>query len=154
MICRNCNSRLPDTAHFCLNCGHVVEIPSTYGYGTYDAKKEKGRKFATASLVLGIFGIVFSFTFIVPLLALIFGIIGVSKSGGGKAVVGIVLGALGIALGILVVFFLMVSVAAFFFISDTMPPESSIQNVPHGFETTYPVPPPPMDGPVMYYTEF
>ncbi|MGV8876896.1 MAG: DUF4190 domain-containing protein [Rhodoglobus sp.] len=54
------------------------------------------RGFSITSLILGLCSILFGFTFLVPLGALIFGIIGIRRepAGRGMAIAGIVIGAL------------------------------------------------------------
>jgi Domain of unknown function (DUF4190) len=77
-----------------------------YPYPQPAPREESGK--AVAAMVLGILSVFFAWTFVAPLLALIFGIVslrdirrardhGVNKTGEGMAVTGIVLGAVFLA---------------------------------------------------------
>ncbi|MCU1345732.1 MAG: hypothetical protein JWL70_1998 [Acidimicrobiia bacterium] len=78
---------------------------SPYGGGPHGSGKAK------ASMILGIVGIFLCFTIIVPVLAIIFGVLGrkeVDRSQGaitgrGKAIAGLILGLIGLALGVLII---------------------------------------------------
>lgn len=120
MICKNCNSENPDNARFCRNCGQafydIKQQPeqTTYNYNytqIQPAPSSDGSGFSVAALVLGILGLLIPFSFIFPILALIFGIIGASKGGKkGCGIAGIVLGSIAIAIGILFIILVIISV--------------------------------------------
>jgi hypothetical protein len=96
--CPRCSSVSPITSNNCKSCG----MPFTMEGTTLEASGQSNG-FCVASLVLGIIGIPAGCTVITPLLAIIFGIIGlnqISKSGsesGGKgmAIAGIICGGIG-----------------------------------------------------------
>ena len=101
--CPRCNSISPITANNCKSCG----MPFTMEGTTLEAAGASNG-FCVAALVLGIIGIPAFCTVITPLLAIIFGIIGynqVSKGTGaggkGMAIAGIICGAIGTFLGIM-----------------------------------------------------
>jgi len=73
--------------------------------------KPEPRGFSVASMVLGLVSIVFGFTFVLPIAALIFGIIGMKRepAGRGMAIVGIIIG------GIDLLFWLLLGGAIFAF---------------------------------------
>jgi hypothetical protein len=101
--CSRCGSLSPITSNNCKSCG----MPFTMEGTTLEAGGASN-SFCVASLVLGIIGIPAGCTGIVPLLALIFGIVGYNQaskadgqSGGkGMAIAGIVLGAIGCMIAI------------------------------------------------------
>jgi DNA-directed RNA polymerase subunit RPC12/RpoP len=96
--CPRCSTISPITANNCKACG----MPFTMEGTTLEAAGASNG-FCVASLVLGIIGLPASCTFIVPLLAVVFGIIGYTQAakggneGGGKgmAIAGMVCGAFG-----------------------------------------------------------
>ena len=99
IICPRCNGISPISANNCKACG----MPFTMEGTTLEAAGTSNG-FCVASLVLGIIGLPAACTFITPLLAVIFGIIGfnqVVKNGGGEgggkgmAIAGIVCGVIG-----------------------------------------------------------
>jgi hypothetical protein len=97
-MCPRCGNASPITANNCKGCG----MPFTMEGTTLEAAGTSNG-LCVASLVLGIIGLPAAFCVILPILAVIFGIIGlgqVSKSGmegGGKgmAIAGIVCGVIG-----------------------------------------------------------
>jgi hypothetical protein len=97
--CPRCAAQSPITSNNCKSCG----MPFTMEGTTIEASGQSNG-FCVASLVLGIVGIPAGCTLIIPLLAVIFGIIGlmqISRSegeGGGRgmAIAGIVCGVLGL----------------------------------------------------------
>lgn len=99
--CPRCNSISAITANNCKSCG----MPFTMEGTTLEASGTSNG-FCVASLVLGIIGLPMGCTVVVPLLGIIFGIIGynqVSKSGvegGGKglAIAGIICGVIGLGI--------------------------------------------------------
>ena len=99
--CPRCGTANSITANNCKNCG----MPFTMEGTTLEAAGASNG-FAMASLVLGIIALPAFCTFIIPLLAVIFGIIGLqqtsgpnSDSGGrGLAIGGLVCGGIGMAL--------------------------------------------------------
>src|SRR4029079_12810347 len=97
--CPRCAALSPVTANNCKACG----MPFTMEGTTLEASGTSNG-FCVASLVLGIIGLPASCTVITPLLAVVFGIVGltqVSKQGGegaggkGMAIAGIVCGVIG-----------------------------------------------------------
>ena len=101
--CPRCDAPNTISGNNCKNCG----MPFTMEGTTIEAGGD-ANGFATASLVLGIVGLPMFCTGIVPLLALVFGLIalrqiGEGSAGKGQAWAGIVLG--GVSLVITVLFF-------------------------------------------------
>lgn len=102
--CPRCSSLSPITANNCRDCG----MPFTMEGTTLEASGTSNG-FCVASLVLGIIGIPASCTVITPLLAIIFGIIGLTQlsqsgaeSGGrGMAIAGIICGGVGLVITIM-----------------------------------------------------
>jgi DNA-directed RNA polymerase subunit RPC12/RpoP len=98
IVCPRCNGASPITANNCKACG----MPFTMEGTTLEAAGTSNG-FCVASLVLGIIGLPAACTFITPLLAVIFGIVGfnqVAKNGGegggkGMAIAGIICGVVG-----------------------------------------------------------
>lgn len=89
MFCSNCGARLNDTANFCTECGErvaqflVVEntpLAQQTPPASTAAQQDKGRKTATAALILGIVSMVLSLIF-APFIYSIFADISVSMSG-------------------------------------------------------------------------
>jgi DNA-directed RNA polymerase subunit RPC12/RpoP len=103
IVCPRCNGASPITANNCKACG----MPFTMEGTTLEAAGTSNG-FCVASLVLGIIGLPAACTFITPLLAVIFGIIGYNQvaktgaEGGGKgmAIAGIICGVIGCALAV------------------------------------------------------
>jgi hypothetical protein len=103
--CPRCATCSPIVSNNCRSCGmpFTMEGTTIEGSGTSNG-------FCVASLVLGIIGIPGSCTLILPVLALVFGIIGYSqvsrgndseKGGKGMAIAGMVCGAIGALVGII-----------------------------------------------------
>jgi DNA-directed RNA polymerase subunit RPC12/RpoP len=98
IVCPRCNGASPITANNCKACG----MPFTMEGTTLEAAGTSNG-FCVASLVLGIIGLPAACTFITPLLAVIFGVIGFNQvaktgtEGGGKgmAIAGIICGVVG-----------------------------------------------------------
>ncbi|HZZ43278.1 MAG TPA: DUF4190 domain-containing protein [Tepidisphaeraceae bacterium] len=107
IACPRCPATSPITANNCKACG----MPFTMEGTTVDATGS-ANGFCVASLVLGIIGLPASCTVITPLLAVIFGIIGLTQtskqgadsSGKGMAIAGIICGAIGCILAVLFIF--------------------------------------------------
>jgi len=103
--CPRCSGTSPITANNCKGCG----MPFTMEGTTLEAAGTSNG-FCVASLVLGIIGLPAACAIIPPVLAVIFGIIGynqVSKggeggSGKGMAIAGIICGAIGCLLGLVI----------------------------------------------------
>lgn len=116
MLCKNCGTLNDPNSNFCSSCGadlklsDVGETPNTSEsvYDTYNAvppypaqTPQDGKGFAIASLVLGIVSF-FCFAFIAGTLGIVFGVAAKNKGyKGGMATAGIVCGAIGIVLWIL-----------------------------------------------------
>jgi hypothetical protein len=106
--CPRCSSNSPITANNCKSCG----MPFTMEGTTLEAAGSSNG-FAVASLVLGIIGMPLGacIPFLVPALALTFGIIGfnqISKSnseGGGRgmAIAGMIMGGIGCLISVIMV---------------------------------------------------
>jgi len=101
--CSKCKKFSPISSNNCKHCG----MPFTME-GTAPDAAGGANGFATASMVLGIIGIPFSCTIVVPLLAAIFGGValvqiakqpGDSQSGRGMALAGLICGLIGLVLG-------------------------------------------------------
>ena len=102
-ICHHINTQNFD---YCEACGTKLKIDTRPDNPIKIKKMSKDSGLATASLVLGIIGLVTSFTccgifVLVPLLASIFGIIGITKGNRDKAVAGLVMGSIGLILSII-----------------------------------------------------
>src|SRR3954447_19145392 len=103
--CPRCQGASPISANNCKSCG----MPFTMEGTTLEAAGSSNG-FAVASLVLGIIGIPASCAMIPPILAVIFGIVGLSQTsksgvqGGGRgmAIAGIILGIIGCIVGVAV----------------------------------------------------
>lgn len=98
--CAKCRSLSPITSNNCKSCG----MPFTME-GTTAEAAGSANGFSVASLVLGIIGIPAGCTVVIPVLGLIFGIIGIvqtNKEGGGRgmAIAGIVCSGIGCAIGL------------------------------------------------------
>lgn len=104
IVCPRCLAQSPITANNCKACG----MPFTMEGTTVEAAGASNG-FCVASLVLGIIGIPASCTLILPLLAVIFGAIGLvqvnrGESGGGgrgMAIAGMICGGIGCLLGVM-----------------------------------------------------
>jgi DNA-directed RNA polymerase subunit RPC12/RpoP/ribosomal protein L40E len=104
IVCPRCSAASPITANNCKSCG----MPFTMEGTTLEAAGSSNG-FCVASLVLGIIGLPAFCTFVTPVLAIIFGIIGFNQvgktgsEGGGKgmAIAGIVCGVIGCILALL-----------------------------------------------------
>jgi DNA-directed RNA polymerase subunit RPC12/RpoP len=101
IVCAKCKRVNPIISNNCKFCG----MPFTME-GTAPDAASTANGFATASLVLGIIGVPFGCTIVVPALALVFGIIalvrgGETNAGRGQAIAGIVCGVLGLGVGLL-----------------------------------------------------
>jgi DNA-directed RNA polymerase subunit RPC12/RpoP len=103
--CAKCRNRSSITANNCKQCG----MPFTME-GTTPEAAGASNGFAVTSLVLGIIGIPFFCTIIVPLLAIVFGVVALmqiggsaSEGGGGRglAIAGIVCGGIGFLIGMI-----------------------------------------------------
>lgn len=107
IACPRCSALSPITSNNCKACG----MPFTMEGTTVDATGTSNG-FCVASLVLGIIGLPASCTVITPLLAIVFGVIGLSQankegaeSGGkGMAIAGIICGAIGCMLALTWIF--------------------------------------------------
>ena len=101
--CPRCSTASPITANNCKSCG----MPFTMEGTTLEAAGTSNG-FCVASLVLGIIGLPASCTFITPLLAVVFGVIGYTQvsrngsEGGGKgmAIAGMICGGIGCMLAV------------------------------------------------------
>ena len=89
MICKNCGADNPDGSRFCKNCGAELEQGNNTDNSFYneephqdyyqqntESKQEPGSTLATASLVLGIIGVICWFFGYSSIISLILGIIG------------------------------------------------------------------------------
>jgi hypothetical protein len=106
--CPRCSSVSPISANNCKSCG----MPFTMEGTTLEATGTSNG-FCVASLVLGIIGLPAGCTIVIPVLAVIFGILGYNQvkdstgQGGGKgmAIAGIICGAIGCLWGVSYDFF-------------------------------------------------
>lgn len=114
-FCSNCGKKIVDNNNFCTGCGTRL---NDYNSVNLSIKKEENNGLKTASIVLGIIGIVGSLRFILSPLTLITSlvglILGIVASKEVRNVSGIVLNSVGlflsiIMLGIIVIFILMVT---------------------------------------------
>lgn len=126
MFCKYCGKENPDGVQFCSSCGQPIAANGQQqtqqqaqqwqappqAYYPQPQPVQPGNGMATASLVLGIIGlIIFPWAFICGTLGIIFGCI--AKSNGnktGKPTAGIVCGAIGIA--IFIIFIVIAVIAA------------------------------------------
>ena len=128
-ICPLCGAELADGAKFCTACGNqvpeaapevvteapvpeaapVYSEPQTYAYANDVAPEpKKGNGFAIASLVLGILAILCCIidvlSMILGIAAIVFGIIALAKKQSkGMAIAGIICGALGFIIAIILI---------------------------------------------------
>ncbi len=116
MLCKNCGTLNDPNSKFCTSCGANLSLTNegdtpVTPQPTYDAyntepqypvqNPQDGKGFAIASLVLGIVSF-FCFAFIAGTLGIVFGVVAKNKGyKGGMATAGIVCGAIGIVLWIL-----------------------------------------------------
>ena len=93
--CPRCKTSSPIEANNCRNCG----MPFTMEGTTLEAVGGGGGGMATASLVLGIVGLPTFCTVLVPLLAVVFGLLALRQTdagGRGMAIAGIICGSIGL----------------------------------------------------------
>ncbi|MDB5327812.1 MAG: hypothetical protein JWM57_3381 [Phycisphaerales bacterium] len=101
IVCAKCRRASPINVNNCKHCS----MPFTME-GTAPEAAGAASGFATAALVLGIIGVPFFCTVIVPLLAIVFGGIALSKlgedkGGRGQAIAGLVCGIVGVGIAII-----------------------------------------------------
>lgn len=118
MFCNNCGNQIPDNSTFCPNCGTAFSQPQQPQQPQYQPQypqypqqpggymppqppvTQPGKGMATASLVLGIVSF-FCFAYIAGTLGIIFGCVAKNQGYKGKmATAGIICGAIGIVLWI------------------------------------------------------
>jgi hypothetical protein len=123
MFCAKCGAQVDEGSSFCQKCGTAVDQPAVAQPAAAQpqavasppmpvqaASAEKTSGMAITSLVLGIISLIINPVFILSILAIIFGIVGIgqiNKSGGtikgkGFAVAGIIIGGLAVILMIIV----------------------------------------------------
>ncbi|MDE7452924.1 MAG: zinc-ribbon domain-containing protein [Clostridia bacterium] len=109
MFCRNCGKEIPDKAVYCVHCGAVTDNPSAFN-AQPAAPDKKTNGFAIAGFVLSLVGLVLGYyTYdVVPLLGLIFSIIGLVKSktcgsGRGLSIAGLVISIVSTVLAIVLI---------------------------------------------------
>jgi hypothetical protein len=83
IVCSRCSAVSPITANNCKQCG----MPFTMEGTTLEASGANNG-FCVASLVLGILGLITFCTYIVPILAVIFGVVGLMQTSREDAVIG------------------------------------------------------------------
>lgn len=105
ILCPRCSAASPITANNCKSCG----MPFTMEGTTVEANGANNG-FCVASLVLGIIGLPASVVVVPPLLAIVFGIIGLAQiskndSAGGRsmAIAGIALGSIGAIIAVVAI---------------------------------------------------
>lgn len=101
IVCAKCRRASPISVNNCKHCS----VPFTME-GTAPEAAGAASGFATASLVLGIIGVPFFCTVIVPLLAIVFGGVALSKlsedkGGRGQAIAGVVCGVVGVGIALI-----------------------------------------------------
>ena len=81
MFCKNCGKQIADQAVYCIHCGVATDVPSPLTAQPVVCEK-RTNGFAIAGFVLALIGVVFGYySFdVVPLLGLIFSIVGLVKS--------------------------------------------------------------------------
>lgn len=115
--CPNCKFENEEDAVVCTNCGRIFGANNAQQYNPYGTPngvyssypEQKNNGYATASLVLGIFGL--CCTRICAILAIIFGFIarkriresGGAEKGDGMALAGIIMGFIGLGVMILAI---------------------------------------------------
>ncbi len=99
IVCPRCSAKSPISANNCKSCRMPFTMEGTTVTGMSNG-------FCVASLVLGIIGLPAGCTILLPILAVIFGIVGISQTsakaeqgGRGMAIAGIVCGGIGILIG-------------------------------------------------------
>lgn len=115
MYCTNCGSNLDDKAVICPHCGcatenyykHVEAMQKTSTNNSSDNASGNVNGYSIAALALGISSLITGFLFaVVPILGLIFSIVGLckatnTKSGRGLAIGGLVTSVIGLIFWIL-----------------------------------------------------
>jgi hypothetical protein len=112
--CRNCGSQMDERAAFCSNCGCAVNTnnyssPLTDNqFNPYNVNAPVNNGLATASMVLGILGVIF---WAVPIIGLAINIVGLvlaaksrKISNSGKGTAGLVLTIIGLSLTVIYFF--------------------------------------------------
>jgi hypothetical protein len=119
MYCAKCGSQVDAGSSYCQKCGAAVDQPAVAQpvaatappMPRQAAAVNKTSSMAIASLVLGIVSIIINPLFLFSILAIIFGVSGISQvnksngaiKGKGMAVSGLILGIISIALMVLVI---------------------------------------------------
>lgn len=118
MFCNKCGTQIPDGQTVCPNCGtDNAQSAGNNGYQPYaqpqqqiivTAPVQQSNGCATAGFVLSLIGLLlFSFTFIFPILGVILSIVGIVKAskvngtGRGLAIAGLIIGIIAFIPGIL-----------------------------------------------------
>ncbi len=106
--CRNCGTQISDTAAFCSQCGCPVNAASNnspFIDNQFTQNTPVKNSFATASMVLGILGVLFYGAFFLGLPLNIVGLVLAIKSrkisASGKGTAGLVLTIIGLSLTVL-----------------------------------------------------
>lgn len=118
MFCKNCGQQIADQAVFCVHCGAATDAASALNVQqAVPAKRTNG--FAIAGFVLTLIGLFCGYyTYdIVPLLGLIFSIVGLVKSkeygsGRGLSIAGIVISLASIVLCIVLIIVVLPAILA------------------------------------------
>lgn len=118
MYCKNCGKQIADQALFCVHCGCTTDAPSAYNAPVVPEKTTN--HYAIAGFVMTMIGLFFgSGTYeVIPVLGLIFSIVGLVKSkscgsGRGLSIAGIVISLLSIILCIVLIIFVIPALFAF-----------------------------------------
>ena len=103
MFCKNCDKEIDNDSRFCKFCSTEITKERPEGKKKEEQKESsqvKKNKFAVIGFILGIISIFFSSIGIIPILALIFSVIGFYQIDKGKGE-GKTMAAIGLILGII-----------------------------------------------------
>ena len=110
MLCPNCGIENAKNANFCSRCGYALQKTDTPATPTASVTSKGSSGFAIAGFVCGLVGIIPYFGFILGILAIIFSSIARNeiktkniKTGGGLAIVGLILGIVDLLIGLLII---------------------------------------------------
>ena len=115
MFCSKCGKDMPNGATFCDNCGNSLQgeqkqpVQNTTNTYNKEVAEPKLNIMAIVGFILGCVSLLINFAGIVGMVALVFSIVGLTQinNNGGKgkgfAIVGIILGAVGVIWGLVAI---------------------------------------------------